>query len=351
MRNKCCKFLNKFDKLSKYTNLLYNLLWKDKNIVLKSLYIAVPFLIIAVFAIMIVTSGVWEISREGLKIYSFSDDLSNTYVVTGVFIFVYFARGFFTEYLEGKIKKLRSNFNIDICCKCNKIDSLVKVSITIISFVLIFAAVLFMVAATNKGELNWYYYFGNFNLIFYYFLIAYCWILSANLFMLILYYNYCLIKYTKHALAKVDFFNKDKCCGFKSVFKCLAASLGFGIYFALYIGVIGYSDYRAHKYFCLDFFFYEGWEYILIIFIILAALYFTAILYAYFRFKLKVNEAIENKMKNYSLGTKERTFLEKINISLFNPSNIFAFVSSFIIPSISAVVTLNVDVINTLIHT
>lgn len=332
MKNRVINFF----KTAKVSNPFYNLLWKDRNIFLKYIYILIPIFMVVGLIYGVVTDGAWDI---GENIYSFSDDYSNTYVATFVLIFIYFSHGFFTEYFERKIQVVKQYFNINTSHRLFKKNAFTKNAIFVLSVFVSLFALVFLSIAASKGELNWYSYLSDFNFVFYCLLVLCCWLLSANFFMLIIYYNICLIEYTKLPLITLDFFNKDKYCGFRKIFKCIAASLGFGIFFSIYVGIIGYSDYRAYMNFGLKFGCYENWEIVLLAFSLLAIFYFTVILHSGIRLKARINEAVDNEITKYALGTPERTFLEKVDISFLNFGNVVTFLSTFVLPFITAIVT------------
>lgn len=293
-----------------------------------------------IFAMMIYASGVGHINKPGQKIYSFFDDYANTFVIFGVFFFVYFARGLFTVYMERQIDSFKKYVSEEITNKIANKRNLAQLIIKIGSIAIMLFSGSFLITAKKQGDLNWYYYFGNGRLVFFCFLIMYCWVLTANLFITIIYHNYCLTEYLKQPLNSIDYYNADKCFGTKKIIRSLAASLGFGIYFLMHIAVLALSDYRALTIFHLELGFYKNWKAILLFVIAVAALYFTSVICAYFRLKFRLTECAEKKIQELQPFSKERIFLEKTKVSLLNFRNLFTFVSSFAIPAISAVVTI-----------
>lgn len=329
-----------FNAIEKLSNGLYYLFWKDKNFISKTIFIAIPFVIMAVFAIMIDISGVAHIQKDGLKIYSFLDDYANTYVVFGVFFFVYFARGLFIPYMEKTVDGFKPYINKTVFETIIKKRKMFISIITLLSLLFISFAAMFIGAAGNQQENNWYYYFGNQRILFYYFLIAYCWILCSSLFMHIIYYCYCLSEFLNKPLTNINYYNYDKCCGFRNTINLLAACMGFGVYFLIHVALMTYSDFRAHNIYNIDFLLYKYRYCILIITILLASFYFTAIFSAYNKLKLRLKESVCKKVSKVKPFSQESDFLSKIKITFFSIKNTLTFFSTFAIPAITAIITI-----------
>ena len=217
--------------MKKLNNILYKKLWPKKGICGKIIYIIIPFIMLLIFWFIIDSNNAYRIVLDNTCSppkygYGFLDDYSNRYVAFGVFIFVYFARGLFTEYSEQKIdlygRFIDQNKKENIQRKRN----VAKIHMSLISIAVSLVGIIFIYVANSNGEKNWYSLIGTAGLIYYSVLITCEWKLSIDLFVSIIIDSFTLMGYSKYDINNIDLFNNDRCCGFRRTLNVLSASLG-----------------------------------------------------------------------------------------------------------------------------
>lgn len=323
-------------KLVVLGNLFYYGLWKDKSAILKTLYVLIPVNIMSLFIYMLIVSGFGHV--EGINGYGFLDDYANKYVVFGAFGFAYFASGLFIPHMRQQIENLLKNVSYEVREKIGYHKEKVEYGIEVASVVIMGLSALFISVAYSQGEKNWYSCLPKLGFAFYVLLVVWCWRMTTKLFLLIIYYNYCLIECFKYPLENIDYYNRDKCLGYKKLMQTIAMCLGFGIYFLVLVGIISLSDYRAYTEFHQELGFYKYRGVLIFLIPTMATVYCVSIVLAYRSLKNQLNARLEEKIEGLKLFTNERLFLEKCKITIFKFSNLMTFVSTIVVPIVSAIV-------------
>lgn len=313
--------------------ILYEKFWKG-DMFRKIFYIVFPFLLITCFALILYFRGAL-VMTEG---YSFLNDYSNCYMLCYIFFFMYFVHGMFLPYYDTNIDNLGQKINETEYERRRKQLQMTKIIIFIISLILSIFAIPFMFVANKTGSLNWHSKLENIELLYYPILIVFIWIISAKLFIFISAYSIFTYKYLNN---KIDFdlYDSDKKCGLKGLFNSLSASMGFGIYFIIAVGMILYSDYNAYTKYGLVLLAYQYNWIIIAITVILSSIYYSILIITYISLTNTINKAVADELKNGENLSKEKIeFLKSLPTSPIHVHDICVFALSVLFPGIAAIV-------------
>ncbi|MCH5183001.1 MAG: hypothetical protein J1E00_02400 [Oscillospiraceae bacterium] len=314
---------------------LYKILWK-RNMLTKIVYILIPFVLILAFGLILYSAGALNMETG----YGFLDDYTNCYMLAYIFFFMYFVHGMFLPWLDSKVDAFGKSFspaNHDYYRK--RIDGC-RLALILVAIGISLFCTPFIKVASETGDQNWYFRLNRIELLYYTFLIICTWIMSAKLFIDIGIQMISLYKYLKKFTGDIDLYNSDKKCGLKSLYNAIAASMGFGVYFILAIGMILYSDYRAFTHFGLLMDAYKYRSAIIAITILLSVIYYAIIIVTYILLNTKTRNQIENKLKELGndLNNGQVMYLRNISLSVINPNDICIFLLTVLFPGVAALI-------------
>ncbi len=319
------------------SGILHEKLWK-RSMLKKIIYISIPFLLIMGFDLMLFFHDVFTLD-EG---HGFLEDYSNCYTLSYVFIFMYFVHGLFLPFFENKVSNLCKQLEFPQE-EFNNLLKKIKAIIGLIAIAVSFIEVPFITLPHKSHFLSWSSDLKFVELLYYALLIYFSWYMSARLFICISSLAVITYKYLDNTKNKnifnFDFFNVDKKCGLKGLFNALSASMGFGIYFIIAIGMILYSDYKVfEKYHFMLLAYKYNWV-IIVITVILCVIYYSIFIITYISLGNSMNNAVYNKLKHSeNLSEKQIEFLKAIPTSSVHINDICVFALSVLFPGIAAIV-------------
>lgn len=326
------------EKLKKcfQNGILYELLWEG-NLFTKILYILIPFILILSFFLILYFRKAFVLDNG----YGFLSDYSNCYMLGYIFIFIYFVNGLFRPFFYKQVDKIENSVKKYYQPKFKRVT--IKYICFGASILFFIFSVFFISRGVDYGVLNWYSRLKQSELVFYSFLIAITWIISAQLFLSIIIENIYIYLYINKMSEKVDINNPDGKCGFKTLFSSLFASMGFGFYFLIAVAVIIFSDYNAHKTFNLNFLCYDLAWLIISVALILAVIYYSIILLTFLLLRNKIKKGIycdhQNRLDNNACK-KSKNITRFISIN-----DIFVFLLSVLFPGIAAIIQIYISII------
>lgn len=317
--------------------LLYEKLWKG-NMLRKIIYIFIPFLLIIVFDLMLFLRNVFTLDYG----HGFLEDYSNCYTLSYVFIFMYFVHGLFLPFFEEKVSILCNQLGYSQEA-FNKQLKKIKTVIFLMALIASLIEIPFITLPHTEHFPSWSSDLEIIELLYYGALIYFAWFMSIRLFVCISSLAVTTYKYLdnkdKRGNFNFDFFNSDKKCGLKGLFNSLSASMGFGIYFIIAIGMILYSDYKVFENYNFMLLAYKYNWVIIIITVILCVIYYSIFIITYISLGNTMNNAIINKIKSSkNLTEKQIEFLKSIPTSPIHLNDICIFALSVLFPGIAAIV-------------
>lgn len=270
-----------------YNELAFSFLWKrQKSYKRKMGYILLPFVLIILLGVVIYCFGAYKTPTNydnEQRFYSFFQDYSNCFMTCYVFFFMYYVNGFFVYYFNKKTDRFIGQIADETTeNKARKTLANVSTTISIICFVFLVLGVIFVICTRlfSNQQQYWYSRIPPIFFSLYAFIVSLEWFLSFRLFVFILTNAITIYKVltTKTSYASKEIQFKVH----QPLLRCLAASLGFGIYFLIAIGMVYYSDYRANKYFKLKLLVYRIRWPLLIFIVLLSVFYFATIILCYY---------------------------------------------------------------------
>lgn len=294
---------------------MFHLLWRNRNRYIPHLiYVLIPFILIVMLGVLVITSGAHEEVSEGEhQFYSFFQDYTNCFMVSYIFFFMYFVNGKVVWHFNKKTDAFLNRMTDDNKKKQYKKNLYVTCIVcTVLYLSGIFGATWFInVAELSGGESYWYHKlflkYDKYGLWYYKFIISIAWCLSIRLFVSIVCNSVVIYKATRTISSKPKDSEKNwfessenRKETLKPLVNHLAAALGFGVYFLIAVGMIMYSDFRAHDKFInldLKFAVYQHRWIIVAITLLLSAFYFSTVIITYV--------AVTNMINNNSLGGKK----------------------------------------------
>lgn len=278
-----------------YGNLFYQLLWRRHNVVLRMLYILIPFCLFGCYLMMLITSGVLPLTKspvplpDGVEYYSFFFDLTNSFVLPYLLFFIYFTSGKYISYLKDRLREFEELYirRDGLPLRRGAITALIIIVVSVVVGAVasqLFISNAVSVSSERSGEMiYWYYFISDGWLLFYRFLIFYVFSKSVHFFLSSLVDMFILCSYKKRFNRNLpDFKGNKPNVKEKSLFKdlrsCFMLEFFFGFYYLIAIATVFYSDIRAYKYFDVDFALagQSAW-YILLLTIFLSVLYFGGV--------------------------------------------------------------------------
>ena len=325
-----------------FNEILYEKLWASrKKTFIKFLYCFIPFLLMLFFYAILGATNSFQIEFG----VGFLQDYTNLYIATMFFLLMYFVCGKFPNYTRNIINSLDTKEKMD--SKFRKRYKTVKMIFTILSFIIgLLSTIFFIFSANSTHEVTyWYDQVGTFGLIYYGFILFIVWFMSLKFFLDVTVdsiYFYCLLNTNQ---IKMDIYNRDNSCGLKNYFTMFSANIGFGLVYLLGAAIIFLSDYIAENEFkIINAFSNLNIRIIMIsVIITLTAIYYIIALLPMFDLRKKATKAIMEEWKNINItiSKKEKEErLREINPSVFNKTNFSVFISTFISPTISLLLTL-----------
>ena len=258
------------------------------------LYISIPFALFICYLMILITSGVLPLTeppvplKEGMLYYSFFYDLTNSFVLPYLLFFIYFVSGKFISYLKDRIRAFEERYVTRGAkpLKRSFISSLIILFVALIAGA--FSSTLFIDnAAAQVGAhagvmVYWYAFIGDFEMLYYRFLIFYVFSKSVHFFLSCLLDMFILCSYKKRFTCNVSKFSHSVVASAEELFKdlrsCFLFEFFFGVYYLIAVATVFYSDYRAYTLFKVDFALAgaSAW-YVLILTIILGTVYFGGV--------------------------------------------------------------------------
>lgn len=315
--------------------LLYKTLWK-RNLFTKIIYMLLPFILILIFGLILYFEDALNMGEA----YGFFADYTNCYMLSYIFFFMYFVYGMFLPWLDNNVDRFGKVFSANVYPRYRNIINKIRIHIAIFSTILSLLAIPFILTALNTGDKNWYSKLNSFELIYYSVLIISAWVMSAKLFSNIMVQMVALYKYIQKMTGKFDLYNPDKKCGCKDLFNTIIASMGFGVYFIIAVGMILFSDYRAHKYYGLTMVGYTYNWLIISITVVLAVIYYSIIILTYMSLNKSVRNQLNSKLNRAKkdFSNNKLMFIRNISLSVINPHDICVFILTVLFPGIAAIV-------------
>ncbi len=264
-----------------YGNTLYNWLWHDKGTCRRMIYIFIPFILLAIFIIILLNSDaiIHELNntqiQKNVKYFGIFDDLTNSFVLVYQLFFIYFASGKFLSYIGGRMREFE-NIRVNNYKKLQKTVQLLRVWTLIGSIIIGFASGIFFITnayhvSESQNIVYWYSLVGV-GIWYYGLLICFVLSMSVHFFISIIIYMFTICSYRKKGVTTKD---TEKT---KDIFNILKSSctlcVFFGIYSMISVATAFLSDYRATTKYNVEFALagYSG-GIILIIAMFLAALF------------------------------------------------------------------------------
>lgn len=203
-------------------------------------------------------------------------------------------------------------------------------------------AIVFVSTAKNVDFISWQDKLNFVEMLYYTVLIILAWIMSFRLFATIVVLAVAIYAALQQPLKDLDFYNPDKKCGLKSLFGSLSASMGFGFYFLIAVGMILYSDYHAFRIYHIELGAYTQRWTIVGITIILTIVYYSILLLTYIELNKKLKMIVKEQLnENKSLSNQKTNLLRDISITpIVSANDICVFFFSVLFPGLAAVVQL-----------
>ena len=285
------KFLHRDSLTCLNDGLLTSTLWtfNKENVVLSYIkritYLLIPFILSTTLFLVVNKADAFN-SQPGF--YSFSDDYSDCYMLLYVFVFMFFVSGAILKRFNDSTDSYISN-HLRVSSFSPRI---VRGWFSLLSIFFVLGAQFFVLFPQNHNDFIttdnsvsfWYNKLNNVPKAYYFLLVSMSWYMAARLFLHVLINSIALYLASEKSSAKVlnDEHHKDASVELSRIKNYLAASLGFGLYFLIAIGIILYSDYTvANSSLELIFAGYEYFWHIIFITLILSVFYFGTIILSY----------------------------------------------------------------------
>ncbi len=291
-------------------------------------YIIYPFILIAIFACIIVAEKAYIPSSKDF--YSFADDYTISFTMCFLFFFFFFANGVFIYHFNRHtsrfLRAVSLIFTDDKERKLNRTRSIM----TVVSLALSLVALVYIVVAKDN-ERCWYNKLSKIEYAYYCALIVSTFYTALRIFFSIIVNSICIFVVTLNDANAVV--NVESDVLFKRVyhmFNYFAVSLGIGVCFIIATGMMLYSDIRAAEKFNIIFKVYRDKWIVLLLLIIFAVFYLGTLVLSI--------ASVYKLIKDKSL-LSENSDVDKL---LYYPDNskspFWTFVLTALLPGIAALV-------------
>ncbi len=333
------------DKLYKLTNLinfnntLYRSLWLSEDkpntklpiLVRKCIYVLIPFAFLLAFGIILINCGVFT-NNTDITI-RLIDDFANCYALPYVFIFSYFAQGYYTNKQFGIIKNMiKDNKEISIKIErfYKKYNIIATTAVLIIS--VSFAIYFIKLAQDNDATSNiseWLYLLPPYGIALYYIIVCISWIMSLFLLSDSVCMAHIFMMVSKEKLT-YSLEHYDKMLGFRACIKSFISRLSLVIYYMIGTVIIILSDisikinHDANHFFSTD-----GVSYFIIIMIAILISYCTINIIPILQYRSLIKSYIDSNATNRKIAT--------LDLRIFNKENILSLLSTAIIPILTLI--------------
>lgn len=320
--------------------LLYSTLWKGKGLIKKTIYILIPISLVLALGLILYFRNAF--SADGL-VYSFTEDITNCYIISYVFIFVYYVQSLFLPYFHTILKDFLDNTSaseLELQKLYKKENISTKITQILVLIVWIFG-IFFINDAKEIGITTWQQQLTSVENFYYSVIVYLSWMLSFKLFVSILIETATLYKGLDNCNGKLTFDHPDKKCGLRKIFSTLTASMGFGLYYIFGVCVILYSDFRAKNIYGIELGAYKVAWFIITIAIILAVIYYSALFLTYQKLNKTLKTYAYNELeKNERLDTCTKEHLSKCCVSHISLNEITTFLLAVIFPGVASIIAI-----------
>ena len=258
--------------------ILPSALWKKKSpysfsiFVRRIIYILLPIVLCIIMCLIIITNDSY-VKKDFF--YSFQDDYANCYMLIYVFVFTYFVSGLFIRSFNART----DHYICELLSESTNSHKTVRKAFALLCFTFVFG-ILFFIPNRTAGITYWSDEIGWKSYVFYLALVCMSWYMTARLFILILINTIALYIASEKASSNSSPATSSLSLSHK-LLKSLSASLGFGVFFLIAVGIILYSDFRAFRNFGMYLVTYKYSCIIICITIVISVFYYSTVILCY----------------------------------------------------------------------
>lgn len=309
--------------------LLYKKLWAKNSWCLKTIYIIIPWILLAILYCFLYI-------RDALLIdgaYGFLNDFTNLFALSYVFIFIYYVSGYYSSYSNSKssayMNRIASKEKRSECqSRIDKVSALQPYIHIFATFACLFSMWFIYITHLN-GAKNWYEKMIPWYLPYYCILIAMTWYMSATVLLRTLVESIKFYEILDFDLS-LKLTDSDMGCGLKDFFRFIFINVGIALYFVIWISIIVFSDYRAVQYDVYNTFYL--YPIICLPIILLLVIYLAITALPFFKAKSVIDNMVDEELKKYEYPDRHIDELMKIKHSMFSFRNIILPVFTNLLP-------------------